>query len=86
LVIGVICDWAIKISSIGLEALSPSTCDLDTSLGLNFSFDSIAVSIFVNVHTQEKSMCVVISNCLLSGTCDSIVMLVDTQNIKHVVS
>lgn len=59
---------------------------LDSELSLNFSLDGIAVSITVCVHTHIKLVCIVVCNSLLSGSCDSIVMLVDSKDIEHSVS
>jgi len=56
-----------------------------TSLGTNLPLNGITVDILVNVHSEEESMGIVISNCLGSSSCHCVVMLVDTKNIKHVV-
>ena len=56
-----------------------------TSLSTDLSFNGITVDIFVDVHTEEESVSIVISNGLLASSCHSVVMLVDTKNIKHVV-
>lgn len=40
----------------------------------------------IDFHTSEQSKGVVISNSLLSCTSNSIMMLVDAQDIQHIVS
>ena len=85
-IVRVVSDWAVKIGGVSLEALGPFGSMLDTGLSLDFSFDGIAVNITVDVHTHIKLVCIVVSNSLLSGSCDSIVMLIDAEDIKHMVS
>lgn len=86
LVIIIKSNWTVKISCVGLKALGPFCGSLHSWKFLNLLIDHFSIRNTIYFQWIEKSKSIIISHSLLSSTCDSIMVLINSKSIEHLIS